>query len=471
MFKSGKLMMKQALWMALLICVKATATGAAPQADELFAEKCASCHGADLSGGMAGSLLDETWLVDGTTETLARIISEGATARGMPAWGNSLSPAEVRSLVIYIAEQRHNFHQDGQRDDTRSNVLTSMGHTFRIDTLHIADEILWAVEYLPDGSMLVTRRDGALLHISASGKLIEAVKGLPEIWHHVQGGLLDITLHPDYKNNGWIYLAYASTKDGKKGNAKIARGKIKDGYWIEHQDIFEADVTTHTDSGRHFGSRIIVHNGYVYFSTGDRGDRPSAQDLDSPNGKIFRLHENGGIPEDNPFVDADNALPGIWSYGHRNPQGMAIEANTGLIWETEHGPRGGDELNVIRRGINYGWPEITYGMNYDGTPITHETAKEGMEQPKHYWVPSIAPAGMAFYTGDMFTKWKDKLLVGGLGIQDLQMYSVENGEVISSDIILTDRGRIRDISVAPDGSILLVVTIDGKGHILTLAAQ
>lgn len=462
---------KQIFSLVISLVASATVAQGIPKASDLFMDNCATCHGENLAGGMAGSLLDDVWIENGSTPALTRIITDGLVERGMPAWGNTLSSKEIRSLVIYIDEQRHRSSRENLNVDSLSTLMTSQGYSFSINTLYIADSILWALEYLPDGTMLATQRDGELLQISSTGTLIGRIKGLPDIWHHVQGGLLDITLHPEYEKNGWIYLAYASSIDGKTGATKIARGKIKDGYWVDHENIFEAPPKFHTDSGRHFGARIVLKDGYVFFSTGDRADRPSAQDLSSPNGKVFRLYENGQVPQDNPFVEVENAISGVWSYGHRNPQGMVIDSNTGLLWQVEHGPRGGDELNVIKRGENYGWPEITYGMNYDGTPITHETGKSGMAQPKHYWVPSISPAGMAFYTADLFSKWKGNLLIGGLGIQDLQMYNIENGEVSDSSLILTDRGRIRDISIAPDGSIHLIVTIDGKGHILRLTAQ
>lgn len=447
-----------------------TASFAANKASDVYAKNCASCHGATLAGGMAGSLLDDKWLTDGSEASLTQKIKQGATTLGMPAWAGTLSDQEIRSLVIYIGEQRAKAARAASPVDTSAKVVSAQGHTFSIETIHVADSILWAVEYLPDGTMLATQRDGELLHIDRNGKLIAKIQDLPDIWHHVQGGFLDITLHPDYSKNGWIYIAYATSSNGKTGATKIARGKIKKGRWVKHQDIFEPDSAAHTNSGRHFGSRIVLQDGYVYFAFGDRGDRPTAQDMSVPNGKVFRLYDNGKLPKDNPFIKDKKALPGIWSLGHRNPQGLAVEPATGLIWEAEHGPRGGDEINVLEGGKNYGWPIITYGMNYNGTPITHLTEKAGMEQPKYYWVPSIAVAGITFYNGDMFPKWQGKLLAGGMGIQELQMFTATKGELTNKQIVLADRGRIRDVSIAPDGAIHLVVTKQGKGHILRLAS-
>ena len=437
--------------------------------EELYEKNCASCHGKNLGGGMADSFLNDKWLKDGSADSLTHFIKNGATDRGMPPWDATLSDDQIRSLVIYITEQRYKLAREMSKPDTKSKTITALGHTFNIETIHTAESILWAIEYLPDGSMLATQRDGVLLNISADGKSSSKIKNFPTVWHHVQGGLLDISLHPDYAKNGWVYVAYAVSEDGIQGATKIARGKVNGGKWVEHQDIYQGPSSTFSDSGRHFGSRIVFSEGYVYFGFGERGDRLTAQNMATQNGKVFRLHDDGRVPKDNPFVDQKDALPGIWSLGHRNPQGMAVEPNTNRIWEAEHGPRGGDEINVIERGANYGWPVITYGMNYDGTPITHLTEKEGMEQPKHYWVPSIAVSGITFYDGSMFTQWKGKMLAGGMGIQELQLLSTKGEEIEDVEVILSDRGRIRDVSVAPDGAIMLVVTIDGKGHILRLS--
>lgn len=456
-------------FIAFLVVFVPSSAHAEEKVEVIYQKNCATCHGKNLDGGMADSFLNDKWLKDGTAGSLTHFIKNGATERGMPSWETALSDEQIRSLVIYIKEQRYKLVREANKPDNKSKTITSLGHTFNIETIHTAQSILWAIEYLPDGSMLATQRDGVLLNISADGKSRVKIKDFPFVWHHVQGGLLDISLHPDYAKNGWIYVAYAASEDGKTGATKIARGKLKGDKWVEHQDIYQAPISSYSNSGRHFGSRIVFSEGYIYFGFGERGERQTAQDMSSPNGKVFRLHDDGRVPKDNPFVEQKDALPGIWSLGHRNPQGMVVEPKTNRIWEAEHGPRGGDEINVIQRGANYGWPTITYGMNYDGTPITHLTEKEGMQQPKHYWVPSIAVAGITFYDGNMFTKWKGKMLAGGMGIQELQLLSTKDEKIDKVDVIFSDRGRIRDVSVAPDGAIMLVVTIDGKGHILRLS--
>ena len=253
----------------------------------------------------------------------------------------------------------------------------------------------WRFVFLPDNSLLITEKEGKIIHFKNDTKT--EIEGLPEIYVRGQGGLLDISIHPNYKNNGWIYFSYALPKgEGKGGNTAIMRAKIKNNTLIEKELLYKAEPNT--TKGQHFGSRIVFdREGYLYFSIGERGERDiNPQDITRDCGKIYRLNDDGTIPKDNPFVDSKDAKKAIWSYGHRNPQGMEIHPETKDIWTHEHGPKGGDEINIIRKGKNYGWPIITYGKNYSGTTITNQTEKKGMEQPLHYWDPSIAPSGMAF---------------------------------------------------------------------------
>jgi glucose/arabinose dehydrogenase len=327
-------------------------------------------------------------------------------------------------------------------------------------------EIPWAIAFLPDGRKLVTERPGRLRFLDKDGKLQpEPVKNTPEVVHHGQGGLMEVALHPDYEKNGWVYLGFADGTlekvEGKKDQAKVitsvVRGRIKDGTWTDQESIYRADPKFRTGSGVHFGTRFIFDKGYIYFVVGERGGMMESQDLALPNGKIFRLHDDGRVPEDNPFVKNKDAIPGIWSYGHRNPQGLAMDPRDGSLYDTEHGPRGGDELNLIQPGKNYGWPVITYGMNYNGTPITGITEKEGMEQPVIYWVPSIAASGLDFYTGDKFPKWKNDLFAGGLASQEVRRMRLENKKVVSQEIVLKGIGRVRDVAAGPDGFIYVLL--------------
>lgn len=314
----------------------------------------------------------------------------------------------------------------------------------------------WGFTFLPDGSMLITEKEGKIIHFIKGKKLI--IEGVPEIYNSGQGGLLDIVLHPNYKNNGWLYFTYASREGNEEGgHTALMRAKLKNNKLIEKQVLYKA--TPNTTSGQHFGSRIVFDNaGYLYFTIGERGERDiNPQDITRDGGKVYRLHDDGTIPNDNPFINIPNAKKAIYSYGHRNPQGMVLHPKTGEIWIHEHGPKGGDEINIIKAGKNYGWPIITYGVNYSGTKITNETSRPGMEQPIHYWDPSIAPSGMAFITSDTYAEWKGNLLVGSLKFQYLDKCILKDRKVIKEERLLDGIGRVRSIKQGPDGYIYVGV--------------
>ncbi|WMI64424.1 PQQ-dependent sugar dehydrogenase [Aestuariibaculum sp. YM273] len=320
--------------------------------------------------------------------------------------------------------------------------------------------IAWGMAFLPDGSMLITEKSGELIHFKDGTKT--TINGLPEIYVRGQGGFMDIKLHPDYKTNGWIYFSYASPEgEGEGGNTAIMRAKLSGTSLTNQQQLYKA--TPNTTKGQHFGSRIEFDNqGYLFFSIGERGQRDvNPQDITRDCGKIYRLNADGTIPSDNPFVNNPNAKTAIYSYGHRNPQGMTKHTETGAIWTHEHGPQGGDEINIIEKGKNYGWPVISYGINYSGTSFTDITEKEGMEQPLFYWVPSIAPSGMTFVYSDKYPNWKGNLLVGSLKFQYLERLILENNKVIKREKLFESIGRVRDVRQAPDGYIYL--SVEGKG--------
>jgi len=320
--------------------------------------------------------------------------------------------------------------------------------------------IPWGMAFLPDGSMLITEKSGELIHFKNGEK--NKIGGLPEIYVRGQGGFMDIKLHPDYTNNGWIYFSYASSEgEGDGGNTAIMRAKLNANTLIEKQVLYKANPNT--TKGQHFGSRIEFDNeGFLYFSIGERGERDiNPQDITRDCGKIYRLYDDGRIPGDNPFINSPNAKKAIYSYGHRNPQGMLKNPETGEIWVHEHGPQGGDEINIIQKGKNFGWPLISYGINYDGTSFTDLTSKEGMEQPLFYWIPSIAPSGFAFVTSDKYPDWNGNLLVGSLKFQYLERLVLENGKVIKREKLFDKIGRVRDVVQAPDGYIY--VAVEGKG--------
>lgn len=325
----------------------------------------------------------------------------------------------------------------------------------------------WGLAFLLDGSMLITEKSGELILFKDGAK--QLITGVPEVYNRGQGGLMDIVLHPDYKNNGWIYISYASNEgEGEGGNTAIMRAKLNGNQLVEKEVLYKA--TPNTTKGQHFGSRITFDKkGYLYFSAGERGERDvNPQDINRDNGKIYRLQDDGSIPIDNPFFGEANAKKAIFSYGHRNPQGMILHPN-GEIWVHEHGPRGGDEINVIKKGANYGWPVVTHGSNYSGISITSETSRLGMEDPIYYWIPSIAPSGMEYVTSDKYPHLKNNLLIGSLKFQYLELVVLEGKKVTSRERLLENIGRVRDVRQGPDG--FIYVAVEGLGIIKLIATE
>ena len=429
-----------------------------------------SCHGENLNEGMGGSLVEGEWNYIGGDLSFLDYVKNGHEVSGMPAFGEALSDAEIRSLQILIREARQ-MHTREKKPPVRvsDGVYQSEHYKFRLETVVDGLDLPWSQAFLPDGGILITERGGSL-RLFRDGVLGEPVSGTPEVWAHGQGGLLEVALHPNYAENGWVYLGFSEkggTRNGRaQGTTKIVRGRIEDNRWTDEAVIFEVPFKYHRASGVHFGTRFVFRDGYLFFSIGDRGARQMAQDLGTPNGKIHRIHDDGRVPRDNPFADNPDAYPTIWTYGNRNPQGLDAHPRTAAIWESEHGPRGGDEINLIERGLNYGWPEITHGMHYSGRPITEKTSAPGMEQPEHYWTPSIAVCGIDFYEGDVFPEWRNDLLVGGLASNELHRLVIEDGEVTRDEILINDAGRVRDVASGPDGH--PYVLLNGPGALVRL---
>ena len=329
-----------------------------------------------------------------------------------------------------------------------SFIIADTKQTKEYDVVVSGLNIPWGFTFLPDNSMLITEKEGLLLHFKDGKKNI--VTGLPKIKIQGQGGLMDIELHPDYKKNGWIYFTYSSG-NSKGANTTLMRARINNGRLINQEVLYKA--TPNTSRGQHFGARIAFDkNGYLYFSVGDRGNRAvNPQDITKDGGKVYRLHDDGKIPSDNPFVDVKNAKKAIYSFGHRNPQGMEMNPFNGEIWTHEHGPKGGDEVNIIKKGKNYGWPKASYGINYSGSKFTDKTSIVGMEGPIHHWTPSIAPSGMAFINGNKYPKMKGGLLVGSLKFRYISYCTLNNGKVVKEEKMLEGLGRVRSIEQGNDG--------------------
>lgn len=331
----------------------------------------------------------------------------------------------------------------------------------------------WGLAFLPTGGMLVTQKTGQLIYLHQDQR--STVAGVPEVAVYGQGGLLDVALHPQFSSGqNWVYLSYSSgdkTYATTLGRGRFRRQADGSASLVDWQELFRLPQAS--GRGQHFGSRIAFDSqGYLYLSIGDRGQRERAQDLTDPAGSILRLHADGQIPDDNPFAGQTDVHPAIFTSGHRNPQGLARQPGSGQIWDLEHGPQGGDEVNRLQAGHNYGWPVITYGDEYGtGFSIGEGTHKDGMEQPLHYWKPSIAPSGMAFYQGDAFASWQGDLLVGALKYQRLVRLEIEDGQIVREHrYIPGEKARVRDVRIGPDGLIYLL-TDARNGKLLRLSPQ
>ncbi|MBI1756287.1 MAG: PQQ-dependent sugar dehydrogenase [Fimbriimonas ginsengisoli] len=433
---------------------------------QVYMDNCSHCHGDNGEGGGAGSatLLTKELFDQAHDRGFFDAIKDGVPDRAMPAYGGVWPDNMIWGLVVHIRELQAKALRAkyGSPKPDAKGIYHSKHHNFKMETVikeGLGLSTPWAIDWLPDGKMLITNRPGALV-VFEKGAL-RPVEGVPTSIQLGQGGLLDITVHPDYKSNGWIYMAYAEPDEKGAAMTKIVRGKLVFGKrirWTSQQTIFQAPKDSYNKSGNHFGSRIVFDGKrHIYFSIGERGQQDLAQDPGKPNGKIFRVNEDGTVPPDNPFLGG-KGLPEVWSYGHRNPQGLAIDLN-GNVFDTEHGPRGGDEFNLIKKGANYGWPKAIYSINYDDVPMTFPWPRDGVayEAPLLRWLPSCATCGLAVVRGPKFGKWKGDLLAGGLAGKNLDRIRVKGGKVVEHEELLQGMGRVRDVAYGPDGAIYLVL--------------
>ena len=370
----------------------------------------------------------------------------------------------IRRLLVLFAAMLVAGVSGAAADET----FHSNHYKLRVETVATGLEHPWSLAFLPNGEMLVTERPGRLRIVSPDGRLSPPLVGVPEVYARGQGGLLDVALDPDFERNGVIYLSYAELGEGGGGTA-VARAvlDIASGRLTDLEVVFRQ--VPKSSGGRHFGSRLVfAPDGTLFITIGERGERDRAQDFTINRGQVIRINPDGSIPEDNPFVGKAGYRPEVWSYGHRNPQGAALHPATGALWIHEHGARGGDEVNVPEAGRNHGWPVISYGRHYSGAPIGEGTHKEGMVQPVYYWDPSIAPSGMAFYTGDKFPEWTGDLFVGALKGRLVSRLELDGRNVVAEERILGDLGeRIRDVRQGPDGYLYLL-TDSPDGRILRI---
>jgi glucose/arabinose dehydrogenase len=398
---------------------------------------------------------------------VAALIACGASAQNTSGSQWSVDPRPANA-----PDQKPAFPGQYRAPESTSNVA--------FDVVTVAEGLVspWGMAFLPDGRMLVTEKPGGLRIVTADGKLSAPVAGLPPVVTQGQGGLLDVTLDPAYAKNALIYWSYSEPQADGANNTAVARGRLVDDAMprVENVQVIYHQAPS-LNSRAHFGSRLVWNrDGTLFVTQGDRSITPGrmqAQNMDSLIGKIARINPDGSIPKDNPFVGKQGVRPEIWSFGHRNVQAATLHPTTGELWEVEHGTRGGDEMNIAQKGKDYGWPTIAYGIEYQGGPITGGIQqKEGMEQPKYYWDPNIAPSGMTFYTGDLFPAWKGNLFIGGLGSTSLVRLVVDaQGKVSGEERLLRDqKERIRNVEQGPDGA-LYVLTDNAKGRLFKIVPK
>lgn len=448
----------------------------AREVGKLFSDLCSGCHGEHMEGGKAPSLLHGPRRFGSDDASLQRSILEGHPADGMPAFASAVSVAEARALVAFIRETKTRAVEPQPREEQPlpAGIQHSELHDYRIESIAEGFDVPWSLAFLPDGRLLVTERVGRLRVIEHGRLLPAAVAGIPEnILVRDEAGLMSVVADPDYAHNGWIYLSYSDRGPDHTAMTRIVRGRLRDDRWTDQQEVFAAPHANYMPSTVLFGGRLAFAGAYLFFSVGERGMEETttgdAQDLALPNGKIHRVFPDGRIPPDNPYAHRPGAFPSIWAHGVRNPQGLALNPADGALWETEHGPRGGDELNVIEPGKNYGWPLITYGMNYEGTPISAQTAAPGLEQPVIDWTPSIAVSEIEFYRGGKFPCWRGHLFIGSLAQQKLLRVEIDGHRVVHREEIFHGLGRIRDIKTGSDGCLYLALELIGKpGRIVRL---
>jgi aldose sugar dehydrogenase len=446
---------------------------------KLYAANCAGCHGENLEGGR-GPALTPALLSELSDDKIHATIENGVPASGMPPFKGVLSDAELWQMVNFLRFKTAPAPAPSAAAtpiDPVGLVIHSKKQTVKLEAVASGLDTPWALAFLPDGRMLVTERPGRLRIIDKQGHLLsEAVSGLPQPWVRQDGGYFDVAVHPDYKRNGWVYLSYSEVAPGYTVKPEelawtgfgstsrridppsmtvLLRGRIdKQNRWVDNQVIFRAPMSVYTRDGSHYGSRFLFdRKGHVFYSLGERGDMTNAQRLDTPLGKIHRINDDGTVPKDNPFVNTPGAIPTIWSYGHRNPEGLTFDPVTGLFWESEHGPVGGDEINIVEKGHNYGWGVVTMGSQ----PGISEREAPGMDPPIAFYTPTIAPSGITFNTGNRYPGWKNNLFVAGLAGQQLRRLEVNGRTIVDQEIIFQRLGRTRAVYTGPDGLLYVLV--------------
>jgi glucose/arabinose dehydrogenase len=398
---------------------------------------------------------------------MRRNVQFGIPNTEMVAWGQVLSPEQISDVVDYIVAA-----QNTPIDAPRPIPKEVGSDLYRLKVEIIPTEGFedpWSIEFLDHSRALISEKKGQLRWLVDGELDPEPVSGLPETYTKAStGGYMDLALDPDYNDNGWIYLAYSHTNgDNNSRDAlaltKIVRGRIADNQWVDQETLFEAPDSLMTVRGNRWGCRFLFDkDGHLYFTIGDMAQAMDSQDPGKATGKVFRINPDGSIPEDNPFINVPGALGAVYTLGNRNTQGLALHPVTGEIWSTDHGPMGGDELNILKKGANYGWPIVAYGVNYDGAIVSDKTQQQGMVAPVIHWTPSIAAGTAEFVVSPLFRKWKGNLLVGALAFEELRRLVIQNGQVVEQEMILKGIGRVRDVKFGPDGALYVVLNRPDK---------
>jgi aldose sugar dehydrogenase len=463
--------------MKYLILTLALAIGAQAQpAAELYQMYCAACHGTQMQGtAQYSALRKRDWLYGGTRPEILRTVMYGIAGKEMVPWGKMIPQAQVEALVDYIIASRDTMPA---APAAKPDTLKLADYTVRIERLVESGfrSAPWGIEFVDSRRALITELRGGLRWL-VDGKLDpEPILGLPETIQYGTGGMMDLALDPDYPLNGWVYIGYvhplgnSGRTDERPAMTRIIRGRVVDYRWVQQELLFNVPDDLYFVNRGRWGCRLLFDKaGFLYFTIGDIRENDDVQRLNKPAGKTYRINRDGSIPRDNPYAGRPDAIQAIYTVGNRNVQGIDQHPVTGQIWGTEHGPMGGDELNVLKLGRNYGWPVISYGIDYDGKPITTLTEKEGMEQPVKHWKPSPGISALEFYTGDLFPKWKHQAFVGALVFQEIKRLKLDGEKVEEEEIFLKGYGRVRDIKTGPEGAIYLL--LNEPDQVLRLTPQ
>ncbi len=441
------------------------------RANEIFNTTCAGCHGnAATAGPSARALLSNDFLASHTDAQIVQALTDGVPGTPNHSFKTLFFPDEIAQMPALMRIRGGIVNRKvGPVPDINGKVFTSQKGNFKVETLVRGLNQPWGLAFLPDGRLIFTERSGALRFMDKSGNASAPVKGTPAVFERQDGGMFDVALHPNFAKNGWIYLSYSTVMPGyavQPGDDQapnmapltmtwVVRGKVNaNNEWVDQQVLFNPPADSYRVAADHYGSRFLFDGkGHFFWSMGERHDMQMSQNLASPLGKIHRLNDDGSIPKDNPFVRTPGALGSIWSYGHRNPEGLGFDPATGIFWETEHGPVGGDEVNIIEPGKNYGWGMATYGIE-PGIGRLHAT---GVTDPITHYNPSIGPAGITFYTGDKFPAWKGNLFATAMVGQKLIRMEIRGREIVSQETLIADHGRVRDVKVGPDGFLYVLL--------------